>query len=422
MPVVALVDCNNFYVSCERVFNLKLAGKPVLVLGNNDGIVVARSNEAKVLGIPMGAPVFKYQPLIRRHDVQVFSSNYALYGDMSQRVIETLQQFSPEVEVYSIDEAFLNLSGFTRTSLTDYGRRVSATVKQWTGIPVSVGIAETKTLAKIANRHAKQATESAGVFDLTTWPDRDSLLARVPVEDVWGIGAAHARRLKRQGITTALGLRGADDHWIRKQMGVVGLRTVQELRGTSCLPLEQCPPPKQGITCSRSFGRPVTTLAEMREAVAAYTARAAEKLRGEHLAAAALTVFLTTNPFTDESQYSNALTLRLPVATDVTTDLLHLALKSVESIYRDGYRYKKAGVMLLGLVPVGQVQANLFECTDRERSTRLMRAVDAVNTRQGADTVRFAAAGLTRRWRTRFARRSPAYTTRWHEIPQVQAS
>jgi len=419
MPLFALVDCNNFYVSCERVFNPKLASKPVIVLGNNDGIVVARSNEAKALGIPMGVPAFKFQPLIRKHDVQVFSSNYALYGDMSQRVMETLQQFSPEVEVYSIDEAFLNLSGFTHTNLTDYSRTIRSTVRQWTGLPVSVGIAETKTLAKIANHVAKKAD---GVCDLSAWQDRDSLLAGVPVEEVWGIGPNHARRLKQHRITTALALRNADNQWIRKQMGVVGLRTVQELRGISCLPLEQCPPPKQGITCSRAFGRPVTTLAEMREAVAFYTARAAEKLRGEHLAASALTVLLTTNPFKDEPQYGNALTLRLPVATDATPELLRVALQGIEAIYRDEYRYKKAGVMLLGLVPVGKVQANLFDHADRERSKRLMRAVDSVNARDGADTVRFAASGLTQHWRTRFMKRSQAYTTRWDELITAKAS
>lgn len=419
MPLFALVDCNNFYVSCERVFDPKLAGKPVIVLGNNDGIVVARSNEAKALGIPMGVPAFKFRDLIRRHGVQAFSSNYALYGDMSQRVMETLQLFSPEVEVYSIDEAFLSLTGFVHQDLIEYGRRIRATVKQWTGLPVSVGIAETKTLAKIANHIAKKAD---GVFDLSTWPDRDSLLGGVPVEEVWGIGPAHARRLKRHGVTTALALRSADDHWIRKQMGVVGLRTVQELRGMSCLPLEQCPSPKQGITCSRAFGRPVTTLAEMREAVAVYTARAAEKLRGERLAAAALTVFLTTNPFKDEPQYSNALALRLPVATDATPELLRVALKGIEAIYRESYRYKKAGVMLLGLVPVSQVQANLFDQADRERSKRLMRAVDSLNAREGADTVRFAASGLTQHWRTRFMKRSQAYTTRWDELITARAS
>ncbi len=421
MPLFALVDCNNFYVSCERVFNPKLTGKPVIVLGNNDGIVVARSNEAKALGIPMGVPAFKFQALIRKHDVQVFSSNYALYGDMSQRVMETLQQFSPEVEVYSIDEAFLSLSGFDHRNVTEYGQRIRTTVKQWTGLSVSVGIAETKTLAKVANHHAKRSSDVAGVFDLTAWPDRDGLLAMVPVDDVWGIGPNHSRRLKQYGIKTALALRQADDQWIRKQMGVVGLRTVRELRGISCLPLEECPPPKQGITCSRAFGKPITTLIEMREAVAAYTVRAAEKLRGEQLAASALTVFLTTNPFKDEPQYSHAVTLRLPVATDATPELLNVALRGIETAYREGFRYKKAGVMLLELLPVGQIQANLFDRVDRERSTRLMRAIDRLNAHDGTDTVRFGAAGLTQRWRTTFGKRSPAYTTNWHDLPLVQA-
>ncbi len=422
MPIFALVDCDNFYASCERVFNPQLAGKPVLVLGNNDGVVVARSNEAKALGIPMGVPAFKYRDLIRRHNIQTFSSNYALYGDMSQRVMETLQQFSPEVEVYSIDEAFLSLAGVDARTRTEYGRTIRATVKQWTGIPVSVGIAETKTLAKIAGHLAKRSPDAAGVLDLTAWPDRDDLLTTVPVEDVWGIGPNYARRLTQHGITTARALRDAGDPWIRQQMGVVGLRTVHELRGISCLPLEQCPPPKQGITCSRAFGQPITTLTEMREAVAAYTARAAEKLRGEQLAASALTVFLTTNSFKDEPQYSNATTLRLPVATDATPELLRVALRGIEAIYREDFPYKKAGVMLLGLVPVGQVQTNLYDHANRERSTRLMRAVDSVNAREGADTVRFAASGLTQRWRTKFGKRSPAFTTNWQELPLVQAA
>jgi len=421
-PLFALVDCNNFYASCERVFNPKLAGRPAIVLSNNDGCVVARSNEAKALGIAMGVPAFQIRHLIRKHDVQVFSSNYALYGDMSQRVMETLQQFSPEVEVYSIDEAFLSLTGFVRQDLTEYGRRIRATVKQWTGIPVSVGIAETKTLAKIANHVAKWSEGTAGVFDLSAELDPDHVLAQVPVEEVWGIGPAHARRLKRHGITTARSLRDADDLWIRKQMGVVGLRTVQELRGISCLPLEQCPPPKQGITCSRSFGRPVTTLAEMREAVAAYTARAAEKLRGEQLAASALTVFLTTNPFKDEPQYSNAVTLRLPGATDATPELLRVALKGIEAIYREGFRYKKAGVMLLGLVPVSQVQANLFDHANRERSSRLMKVLDRLNDHMGTGTLLYAAEGITKRWTARFDHRSPASTTNWRDLPVARAS
>jgi DNA polymerase V len=253
-PIFALVDCNNFYASCERVFNPKLNGQPIVVLSNNDGCVVARSNEARALGIGMGVPEFQIRPLLRAHHVQVFSSNYTLYGDMSQRVMETLEEFCPDLEVYSIDEAFLSLVGFDRQNLSNYGREIRRTVKQWTGIPVSVGIAETKTLAKIANRVAKRTPDTGGVFDLLACRDRDALLGRVAVEDVWGIGLNHARLLKPHGITSAQQLAGADDRWIRKRMGIVGLRLVTELRGVSCLDLEQCPASKQSLTCSRAFG------------------------------------------------------------------------------------------------------------------------------------------------------------------------
>jgi len=423
MSIFALVDCNNFYASCERVFDPRLEGKPVVVLSNNDGIVVARSNEAKALGIGMGVPEFQIRHLIRRHDVQVFSSNYTLYGDMSRRVMEALSQFAPDIEIYSIDEAFLSLAGFTTRNLTEYGRMIRTTVKRWTGIPVSVGIAGTKTLAKVAARVAKRTQDAAGVFDLTVCQDRGALLAGIPVEDVWGVGPAFARFLTRHGITTALALRDADEQWIGQHMGVVGRRLVLELRGVSCLALDDCPPPKQGITVSRSFGRPVTSLPEMQEAVAAYTARAAEKLRGERLAVNVLTVFLTTNTFkTDEPQYSNTVTIKLPVATDSTPDLLHYALPGVERIFREGYRYKKAGVMLTALVPASQVQGHLFDQQDRERSGRLMRALDRLNDRMGAGTLRYAAEGFIKRWRARFERRSPAYTTNWRELPVAKAS
>jgi DNA polymerase V len=422
MPLVALVDCNNFYVSCERVFDPALDGKPVIVLSNNDGCVVARSEEAKALGIAMGIPAFQIRHLIRTHDVQVFSSNYALYGDMSRRVMDTLAQFSPNVEVYSIDEAFLSLSGFTSRNLTEYGRTIRATVKRWTGIPVSVGIAGTKTLAKVAGRVAKRSPDAAGIFDLMACQDLDALLARTTVDDIWGIGTNWARLLKQHGITTALSLKEADVHWVRGTMGVVGERLVRELRGVSCLPLEDCPPPKQGITVSRSFGLPITALSEMRQAVATYTARAAEKLRAEGLAVTVLTVFLTTNPFKkDEPQYSNAVTITLPVTTDATPELLRYALRSIERIYREGYRYNKAGVMLTALVPASQHQLDLFEDRDRARSSRLMRVLDRLNTEMGAGTLRYAAEGYVKRWRTRFERRSPAYTNNWRDLPVAKA-
>ncbi len=420
-PIFALVDCNNFYASCERVFNPKLNGRPIVVLSNNDGCVVARSNEAKALGIGMGVPEFQIRPLLRAHRVHVFSSNYTLYGDMSQRVMETLEQFSPDVEVYSIDEAFLSLVGFERRNLVEHGRLIRRTVLQWTGIPVSVGIAETKTLAKIANRIAKRTPDTGGVFDLLACPDREALLGRVAVEDVWGIGPNHARLLKQHGITTARQLAGADDQWIRKRMGVVGLRLVMELRGVSCLDLEQCPAPKQSLTCSRAFGKLINTFAEMEEAVSVYTSRVAEKLRRGGLAATVLTVCLTTNEFKEGPQYSNALTLNLPVVTDSTSELIRCALHGIRAIYRDGYLYKKAGVILTGLVPANQTQADLFDDRDRGRSKRLMSALDSINDRWGAGTLHYASSGITKAWKTQFHRRSPAYTTDWDELPVVTA-
>jgi DNA polymerase V len=420
-PVFALVDCNNFYASCERVFQPKLAGQPIVVLSNNDGCVVARSNEAKALGIAMGVPEFQIRPLLRAHHVQVFSSNYTLYGDLSQRVMETLEQFSPDLEIYSIDESFLSLTGFERRNLTDYGRAIRKTVKQWTGIPVSVGIAETKTLAKIANRIAKRTPDTDGVFDLLACPDREALLERVAVADVWGIGPSSARLLTQHGIMTAWQLHQADEHWIRRHMGVVGLRVVAELRGHSCLDLEACPAPKQGITCSRTFGRAVSTLAEMEEAVSSYVSRAAEKLRGEGLAATVLTVFVMTNEFKDAPQYRNSVTCSLPVGTDATSELIRAALRGLRTIYRDGYQYKKAGVMCTALVPASQIQSDLFDRHDRPRSTRLMAALDAVNDRWGAGTLAYASSGLTKGWQTQCHHRSPAYTTNWHELPVARA-
>ena len=299
-PIFALVDCNNFYVSCERVFQPCLNGKPVVVLSNNDGCVIARSEEAKALGIPMGLPFFQMRERFTGHTIETYSSNYALYGDMSTRVMTILKQFSPEVEVYSIDEAFLNLAGCGNGDLISYGHLIHRSVKQWTGIPISIGIGETKTLAKLANRLAKRSDHVQGVVDLTSSQHQDDILASIPVKDIWGIGRSYSRLLQSNGIRTALELRDADDRWIRQQMGVVGVRIVWELRGISCLPLELSPPPKKSLMVSRSFGRPIATLDEMREAVATYTTRAAEKLRRHRLAAGILSVFLMTNRFKED--------------------------------------------------------------------------------------------------------------------------
>lgn len=420
---VALVDCNNFYVSCERVFDPGLSGKPVVVLSNNDGVIISRSNEAKALGIRMAVPFYKVRGLIEQHNVLSYSANFTLYGDMSRRVMTVLSQFTPEMEIYSIDEAFLDLSGFKTATLSEYGRTIRATVKQWTGIPVSIGIAVTKTLAKLANELAKHTPESEGVVTLVDSKVVEPALSRVEVEDVWGIGRKTAPRLRDRGIRTALNLRNADEAWIEKQLGINGLRTVRELRGTSCITLESAPPPKQGITTSRSFGTPVESLPDMKEAVADYVSRAAEKLRAEGSVARILTVFLMTNPFNKDPQYHNSISVEFPVPTDSTPELIHRALAGTERIFRKGFRYHKAGVMLTGLMPKGQAQTDLWEQDEpeRKRKDRLMKALDAVNAKMGAGTVAFAAEGIRKGWRMKSERRSRRFTTRWDELMEVKA-
>jgi DNA polymerase V len=417
-PIIALVDCNNFYVSCERVFAPRLEHRPVIVLSNNDGCVVARSNEAKALGIGMAVPEFTVRQIIKKHDVQVLSSNYALYADMSQRVMEVLEQFCPDLERYSIDEAFLSLNGFRSRHLCEYAQSIRATVKQWTGIPVSIGVADTKTLAKVAGRIAKRG---GGVSVITRSDEKE--LASLSVSDVWGIGPAYARSLGQHGIMTALQLRQADNQFIKKQMGIVGLRLVMELRGIACLELEQCPVPKQGITCSRAFSRMLSSRDELEEAVSSYVTRAAEKLRAEHLAVRRLTVFVQTNEFKNVPQHNASTTLRLPMATDTTHELIRSALACLRNIYRKGFEYRKAGVMLTELVPIGQVQADLFDGQDttqnRGRARKLMTALDSVNARFGSGTLQYASSGIERTWKTQFQKRSPAYTTDWKQLPLV---
>jgi DNA polymerase V len=422
MSLYTLVDCNNFYVSCERVFNPALNGKPVVVLSNNDGCVVARSNEAKELGIPPGIAAFQIDHLIRSGQVLAYSSNYTLYGDLSRRVMDTLARFTPRIEVYSIDEAFLDLSGFEHPdrSVSDYGRLIRATVRKWTGLPISVGIGETKVIAKIAQRIAKKLPE--GVLNLAGSPYLDDALARTAVEDIWGIGRSHTKFLRSHGIENALQFRDAETGWVRKHMGVVGVRMVLELQRTSCLHLEMVRPAKKAITVSRSFGKLVTTREGMCEAVSLYAARAAEKLRRERLAAGALMIFILTNRFRDEPQYSNSAVIELPVPTDSTDEITAYALRCLAGIYRKGYRFYKTGIILSDLVPTDQIQTDLFDTVDRARAKRLMGTLDDLNYRMGAGTLAFAASGLERPWKTKFNRRSPRYTTRWEELREVETA
>jgi DNA polymerase V len=422
-PVYALVDCNNFYASCERVFAPRLVGRPVVVLSNNDGCVIARSAEAKAVGIPMGRPAFQCRELFRRHGVAVFSSNYALYGDMSARVMATLARFSPAMEIYSIDEAFLDLAGLPG-SAEGQARAIRETVPRWTGIPVSVGIGPTKTLAKLANRAAKKRPECGGVLDFAACSDPDALLAATPVEDVWGIGRRHAAMLAGHGVTTALAFRELPRDFVQKRMTVQGLHTLLELRGQPCIALEKAPPPARSLMVSRSFGRPVTALNELAEAVAEYATRAAARLRARGLVAAGVETYLQTYAdATGRPPYANAAFAAPQTATAHTGELIAAATKALETIFRPGFRYKKAGVILLGLEPAGCRQLSLLAAPPETsaRSRRLMAALDAVNAKWGQGALAPAACGLAKPWAMRQARRSPRYTTVWDELPVARA-
>ncbi|WP_295385994.1 Y-family DNA polymerase [uncultured Thiodictyon sp.] len=422
-PLFALVDCNNFYASCERLFAPCLEGRPVVVLSNNDGCIIARSNEAKALGISMGARYFKHAEQLRQAGVAVFSSNYALYGDLSRRVMQVLAGFAPRVEVYSIDECFLDLAG-VHPEPTAYGLEIARTVRQWTGIPVAVGIAPTKTLAKLANRLAKKGCSPAGpVLDWSRLPDPAAVLATVPVEDVWGIAAGFGGRLRQIGIADALALSLADPRRLRQRFGVVVERVGWELRGRSCLPLECVAPPRQQVMVSRSFGAGVSDLEELRAAVTAFASRAGEKLRAQGLCAPALTVFVQTSPFdTARPCYANALTVSFATPTQDSGTLIRHATQGVGRLFRPGDAYRKAGVLLPDVIPAAQVPTDLFASpTDDERSRDRMAMLDAVNRRYGRDTLRFAGQLVGTHWRRRAERQSMASTTRWGALPTVRA-
>ena len=422
-PPFALIDGNNFYVSCERVFDPRLVGVPVGVLSNNDGCFVARSEELKALGVKMGTPAFQVRDLIRRHRVRVLSSNYTLYGDVSRRVNEALAGFSPDVEVYSIDETFLSLAGFGARDLGAMGQDMRATVARWTGIPTCVGIGPTKTLAKLGNAAAKRNPAFGGVCDLSAEGVRAAVLRAFPVEDVWGIGPATAAKLAALGVATAAGLRDLAPKRARA-LGTVTLeRTVLELGGLSCLALEDVAPQRKGMAVTRSFGRPVTSLDELREAVSAYATRAGEKLRAHGLVAGRLAAFFHTSQFRDDGprHHGQRSTSLVPMTAD-TCQLIGAALRCVEAAWRDGrgYRYVKAGVLLDDLCRPEDAPPVLF-AAPAPKSDALMAAMDRVNAKYGRNTLFPAAAGVVRGWRQQAEHRSPRYTTRLDELPRLRA-
>lgn len=418
----ALVDCNSFYAACERLFRPDLQGKPIVVLSNNDGCIVARSAEAKALGIKMGTPYFQIERFLQQAGVAVFSSNYALYADISHRVMSLLEESAPRVEVYSIDEAFLDLTGLTSlTDLNSFGHGIRQRIAQYTKIAVCVGIAPTKTLAKLANHAAKQWPATVGVVDLSSPERQRRLMQLLPVNEIWGVGRRLSKRLQADGILTALDLACADPKSIRKQYSVVLERTVRELNGEPCLNLEDVVPTRQQIICSRSFGERITRFQQMREAICEYTVRAAEKLRHEERLARRVSIFLKTNRFNpSEPQYMPAPGAELPVPTDDTRTLVETTSRLLRACWKEGYRYMKAGVMLTDFYEPGIYQPGLFDDTHEKPNARaLMSVLDHIN-HSGKGRVFIAGQGTCKEWQMKRQRLSPAYTTRWNDIPRAR--
>jgi DNA polymerase V len=390
--------------------------QPVVVLSNNDGCVISRSDEAKKLGIKMGVPIFEVRDLVEKNKVNVFSSNYNLYGNFSKRVMESLAYFTPDIEIYSIDEAFLDLSKIIVEDKALYGNLLKTKIKQWTGIPVSVGIAQTKTLAKIANHLAKKSAKLNGVFDLTNSDLIDEALERTPVYDVWGVGRQYGKLLVQNNIKTALDLKNTDDAWIRKHLHVVGLRTVFELRGASCLSINDVPSGKKGICTSRSFGKPLDKYEDVEQALAAFVVRCAEKLRKQKSAASAVTVFIMTNKYASGPKYVNSMTIQLPVATNLTSELIKYAMKSLKIVFRKGYKYKKAGIIITDIISEDQIQQDFWDNVDRGKNKKIMDIIDKTNKSMGRDKIKFAVQGYNRKWKMNQEHLSPNYTTRWKDL------
>jgi len=422
---LALVDCNNFYVSCERAFNPKLEGVPVVVLSNNDGVAVARSNEVKALGIGMAEPWFKMEKIAKQHGIIALSSNYTLYGDMSARVMNILSTFSPKQEIYSIDECFLDLAGFNPATLMDYAQKIRKTIKQGVGIPVCVGIAETKTLAKLANHCAKKGLAgNNGVCDFgqLNASEMSNLFSRLPVGEVWGIGRRITEGLKMLGIHTVEDLRLADTEYIRQQFSIVVERTVNELNGIPCIELEDEDTARQQIMVSRSFGTTVMNLDDLSESITYFATLASEKLRHDRSVASSLCVFVRTNPFKEsDSQYEKSVVVPLTQPTDNTIKIVNASLKGLKEIYRSGYQYKKSGVLLMGLHPKSSVQKTLFDDpVEQAKSDSMMHVMDAINRKMGSGSMTLVASGVRKRWAMRRDQKSPNYTTEWDELPEVK--
>jgi DNA polymerase V len=416
---LALVDCNSFYVSCERLFNPKIRKKPVVVLSNNDGCIISRSNEAKALGIKMGEPYFKAKDIIIRNKVEVFSSNYSLYGDLSRRVMRTLKRFHSEIEIYSIDEAFLDLSNFPDQGIEKIGKEIRETVLQWTGIPTSVGIAKTKTLSKIANHIAKK--KISGVTSLVGIENIDPILEKININDVWGVGKQLTKFYQKNGIYNAKQLKNKSNTWIKKSSNVLSSRTAMELRGIPCISLETTTAKRKSCVVSRSFGKRIEKFQELKEAVANYCLNASEKIRSESLVAKAITVFIRTSPFQRGFEYySNSNAVDFPIATNNSIEIVKTAVSILDNIFKNGYQYQKAGVMLTGLRN-DDGKKNLFSSEKDERINNLMRSIDNTNYRYGRSTLSLASAGVQKKWNMKREYSSKIDTADFYSLPKIKA-
>jgi DNA polymerase V len=416
---LALVDCNSFYVSCERLFNPKIRRRPVIVLSNNDGCIISRSNEAKALGIKMGEPYFKAKDIIVKNKVEVFSSNYSLYGDLSRRVMRTLKRFNSEIEIYSIDEAFMDLSNFSDNEIEKVGKEIRETVLQWTGIPTSIGIAKTKTLSKIANHIAKK--KQSGVTNLIGIENLDPILEKVEINDVWGIGKQLTKFYQENGIFNAKQLKNKSNTWIKKSSNVLGSRTAMELRGIPCINLETTQTKRKSCVVSRSFGKRIEKFQELKEAVANYCLNASEKVRSESLIAKAITVFVRTSPFQRNfGYYSNAKTVDFPIATNNSIEIVKTAVVILEKIFKNGYQYQKAGVMLTGLCN-DDGGKNLFSSEKDEKINSLMRSIDSTNYKYGRSTLSLASAGVQKKWNIKREYSSKIDTADFYCLPTISA-
>lgn len=417
----ALVDCNNFYASCERLFRPDLIGKPIVVLSNNDGCVIARSNEAKAIGIPMGAPAFKYEELFEKHNVSVYSANFVLYGDMSQRVISILNEYSPEIEIYSIDEAFLNLKGFEKFNLQTYGQEMQRRIFKWTGIPVSVGIAPTKALAKVANRIAKKFPDKTNnIYLIDSEEKRIKALKWLKIEDVWGIGRQHTKRLNAININTAFDFTQLDDSWVKKNLSIVGLRLKHDLQGIPSIDMEEIQA-KKNIATTRSFEKNYTKLEQLKERVTTFAVSCAEKLRKQKSCCNTMMVFIHTNGHRqDLPQYSRNIVVKLPFPTNSSIELAKFANQALEKIFRNGFSYKKAGVIVMDFSSENIKQLKIFE-NSNPKHIPLMQTIDKINASFGQQKIRLASQDLRKVWKMRQEKLSPRYTTKLNEIITIHA-